>query len=354
MRSTVTKENSAPDPDENMLGPQDISTADSTLQYTQQQEEASASGASYQLPTQNNPQQTQPDYQTQQRYDPPGPAQRNRTHESTHLKLPQFWVEDPEMWFFQSENELALNDIMDEQTRYRHLLKALPQTILAKVREVVMAQPRPINPYSELKRAILERTGLSNRERYMTILSQQPIGDQKPSEILRHFRQLIPDIPEDMLRELFLQKLPNNCQQILAAGSTTSVNQLAQQADKILEISNAQSINSVEQQPNEQVTLMKNMVETMAELQTQINEIRLNNQNTNHFRQSRQETAGRGRGGFRGRGGQGRESPERHREISLERQNPKPGEKCWYCTTFGSRAFKCFCKPKTQNHEQSN
>ena len=60
-------------------------------------------------------------------------------------------------------------------------------------------------------------------------------GDRKPTALLRHIRSLNAD-PATLLRALFLTQLPHEVRQILAASGKTDLDQLAADADRIMEV----------------------------------------------------------------------------------------------------------------------
>ena len=70
-------------------------------------------------------------------------------------------------------------------------------------------------------------------------LQQLLTSAEEPSQLLRHMQQLLGDSavcnPDNkFLRELFLQRLPNNVRMVLASASDMSLEDLAQLADRII------------------------------------------------------------------------------------------------------------------------
>ncbi|KAG0440428.1 hypothetical protein HPB47_016277 [Ixodes persulcatus] len=69
----------------------------------------------------------------------------------------------------------------------------------------------------------------------------EELGDQRPSQLLRRMRQLLGDATSDadtsLLRELFLQRLPNNMVVVLAAAEDMPLERLADLADRVAEYS---------------------------------------------------------------------------------------------------------------------
>ena len=46
--------------------------------------------------------------------------------QSISLKLPQFWPDSAKIWFQQAESQFAIRNITAEQTKYHHVVAALP------------------------------------------------------------------------------------------------------------------------------------------------------------------------------------------------------------------------------------
>ncbi|GBN32525.1 hypothetical protein AVEN_222664-1, partial [Araneus ventricosus] len=71
------------------------------------------------------------------------------------------------------------------------------------------------------------------------------LGDDRPTQLLCKMRDLSSKVPEDLLKNLWLQRLPTAVQQILAV-STGDLEALAKTADKVLEVTDSSSIHMVE------------------------------------------------------------------------------------------------------------
>ncbi len=55
------------------------------------------------------------------------------------VKLPDFWVKDPKMWFLQAEAQFRRARITAETTMYDYVLMKLPQGVVMSVRALVSA-----------------------------------------------------------------------------------------------------------------------------------------------------------------------------------------------------------------------
>ncbi|KAM7294556.1 uncharacterized protein ISCGN_024062 [Ixodes scapularis] len=86
-----------------------------------------------------------------------------------------------------------------------------------------------------LKDALIQCTTASEQQ----LLTAEELGDRKPSQ-LRRMQQLLGDradnLDNSLIRELFLQSLPNYVRIILTSSDTTYLEALARMADKIMEV----------------------------------------------------------------------------------------------------------------------
>ncbi|XP_064463799.1 uncharacterized protein LOC135374800 [Ornithodoros turicata] len=135
------------------------------------------------------------------------------------LRLPPFWRQNPRSWFRQVEAQFALRHIQSQQSKYFHVLAGLPPEIAAEVDDV-LATVSLTEAYDVLKSAILVRLEVSERARFQQLLSEEDLGDRKPSQLLHRMKQLLGDSASQsqqlLLRELFLQRLPQVVRMVLA------------------------------------------------------------------------------------------------------------------------------------------
>lgn len=182
------------------------------------------------------------------------------------LKLPQFWPADPQIWFAQVEAQFATRKITNQDTKFYYVVASLSPEVAADIRDLLIQKPEE-NAYNELKKKLLERTTTTKAQKLQQLLATEELGDRKPSQLLRRFQQLLDDSPTDhpLVRELFLQRLPQHVRQLLAVTtkSTTPLEELAKLADKAMEVQTF-NVNSVQRPPES--TAFDN-------LQAQLNEI---------------------------------------------------------------------------------
>ncbi|BHF65440.1 hypothetical protein SprV_0200845000 [Sparganum proliferum] len=153
------------------------------------------------------------------------------------FKLPPFTPSNPRVCFRQIEALFATSRITSERTRYSYVLQSLPFDVAVTVEDLL--DPIPADePYTRLKEAIIQRVAKSANLMLRELSTQVELGDQTPSQLMRHMRSLLAgrDMDDAIFREIFLEKLPVPMQQVLAMlDSKTPLEKLANHADRIKE-----------------------------------------------------------------------------------------------------------------------
>ncbi|KAH7938820.1 hypothetical protein HPB52_000763 [Rhipicephalus sanguineus] len=169
-----------------------------------------------------------------------------------HVNLPPFWPNSPSTWFLQVEAHFCLRQITSQQTRYCHLVSCLPPDVADDLADI-LASPHPSHPYDTLKAAIISRKSESEHSRLQQLITATELGDRRPSQLLRRMHQLLgsPSAPQEekLLRELFLQRLPQSMVPVLVAAGDVPVDTLAEMADRVADYSRAHSLNAVTTPP---------------------------------------------------------------------------------------------------------
>ncbi|KAH8031544.1 hypothetical protein HPB51_019114 [Rhipicephalus microplus] len=124
-----------------------------------------------------------------------------------------------------------------EQCKYHLVISARSLAAAEEVSDL-LSGPAFTTTYSILKAVLLERTTASQRSRRQQFLSMEELGDRQPSQ-LRDMRQLMSGYTtttdEKFLRKLFLKRLLDNVQIVLATASTLDLNGFASLVDMVLE-----------------------------------------------------------------------------------------------------------------------
>ena len=126
------------------------------------------------------------------------------------VKLPQFWSENPDLWFFQAEAQFELRGISVSRTKYFYLVAALSPDVAGRVTSLLEEVPTE-NPYEVLKSALCHAYKLTEYQRAEALANLPPLGDNRPSELLATFRRLLPVGHKVCFRARydFLSRLPS-------------------------------------------------------------------------------------------------------------------------------------------------
>lgn len=151
------------------------------------------------------------------------------------VKPPPFWKAEPRVWFVQLEAQFNLGRITADETKYYHVVSALDSDVLTQVADVV-TNPPSAGKYETIKEKLVNVFSDSNEQRLRRLLSEVELGDKRPSQLLTEMQHLGgPTFPSELLKTLWLQRLPDNVQSILAI-SSESLEKMASMADRIAEI----------------------------------------------------------------------------------------------------------------------
>ena len=155
------------------------------------------------------------------------------------IKIPPFWPSDPKLWFGQVEAQFTTKGVLS-QTRFDYVVASLSPEYAAEVRDLILNPPTTA-PYDRLREQLIRRTTASEQRRLQQLFTTRELGDCKPSQLLRRIQQLLGDklasTDRAFLRELFLQRLPQNVRMVLAATKDTEdLEMLAALADKVIEV----------------------------------------------------------------------------------------------------------------------
>ncbi|XP_075167830.1 uncharacterized protein LOC142239991 [Haematobia irritans] len=103
------------------------------------------------------------------------------------------------------------------------------------------------NKYETLKSRIISIFSESDERKLKRLLSGQMLGDQKPTQFLRTIQNLGQgQVGEKVIRSIFLDQLAENFRAILAISEQQDVNKLAEQADKIIDMTLPSTIGNID------------------------------------------------------------------------------------------------------------
>ncbi|XP_039309201.1 uncharacterized protein LOC120359008 [Solenopsis invicta] len=131
-----------------------------------------------------------------------------------------------------------LGGITQDSTKYAYVLSHI-ETKHAKEIKDLITKPPAENKYENLKKALIQRLSISQEQQIRQLLEHEEIGDRRPSQFLRHLQALANSaIPDQLLRTLWMGRLPSQLQAILATRTADDLEAVAEQADRIHEVAN--------------------------------------------------------------------------------------------------------------------
>jgi hypothetical protein len=236
---------------------------------------------------------------------------------AVNVKIPPFWPADPEVWFAQVDAQFSTRGITSQKTKFDHIVASLTPEYATEIRDIIL-NPPDTNPYDSLKTQLIARTTASEQRRLQQLFNTEELGDRKPSQLLRRMKQLLGEkaatADNAFIRELFLQRLSPNVRMVLAsAGSSQTLEELADLADKITEVS-APEVNQVNTQ----------LSSDFQQLRSEISDLKA-------LFKSKQPSFNRR---FPSR-------PPRRSSSPAPHKRPLPPNLCWYHQRFGEDAKKC-------------
>lgn len=237
------------------------------------------------------------------------------------VRIPPFYPEKPALWFAQLEGQFILSKITSDETKFYYAMAQLEPQYAAEVEDIITSPPA-VDKYIKLKTELIKRLSASRERKVQQVLNLEELGDKKPSQFLRHLQNLAgPGLPEDFLRSIWVNRLPQRTQDIVASQLKSSLEDLAELADRLHDVI----------APTSQVAAASALPSTSAEpLLLQIAEL------TRHVRALDAKV--------------GRMSRPRERSSSHSRQrsaskrstsNYRKFPTCWYHHKFGEQARKC-------------
>lgn len=152
----------------------------------------------------------------------------------TPVKLPEFWQDEPVIWFEQAEAQFRRGGVTDERSMADHLLVALPPSILRSIRDILQERADD-SIYRRLKKRLLGRFAPSKWQLVFSVLDHPGLGDMKPSQLLDGMLALLPvgEPPGLLFQGLFLRRLPAELRDHLAAKDFPTIRDMAAVADKL-------------------------------------------------------------------------------------------------------------------------
>ncbi|XP_061717557.1 uncharacterized protein LOC133525286 [Cydia pomonella] len=148
------------------------------------------------------------------------------------VKVPPFYPDKPALWFAQLEGQFRLSRVTTDETKFYYAMAQLEPQYAAEVEDIITSPPDE-DKYGKLKTELIKRLSASRERKVQQVLNLEELGDRKPSQFLRHLQHLAgPGLPEDFLRSIWVNRLPQRTQDIVASQLKSSLEDLAELADR--------------------------------------------------------------------------------------------------------------------------
>ncbi|XP_018367051.1 PREDICTED: uncharacterized protein LOC108763704 [Trachymyrmex cornetzi] len=188
------------------------------------------------------------------------------------VRLPLFWRDNPQLWFAQVEAAFSIGRISGDESKFRRVVLNLDQSTLPLVADIVTSPPDK-EKYDAIKGRLVSVLGETTATRIRRLLATHELGDDKPSIFLQRLRNLAEgQVSDQILKSIFMERLPENIRAILAISEVTDLSKLAAQADKVMEVAKPfpGSIQAVSPETDDNTSLVNKVSADIAELTKQI------------------------------------------------------------------------------------
>lgn len=242
------------------------------------------------------------------------------------IRVPPFWPEEPEIWFAQVEGQFTISNITSDSTKFNYVIGQLDQQYSKEVKDIIISPPLN-DKYEKLKSELIKRLSASKEKKVHQLLMHEELGDRKPSQFLRHLQNLAgSDVPEDFLRTIWSSRLPSNIQTLMASQPGSSLETLADLADRVQDIMTpVHQVAAASSSPAPGSTI-DTMSKEIAELKQAVRNLTIQLDR------------------------QGRQARSPHRSSSRQARNTSSARSqsnyrkfpfCWYHAKYGVKANRC-------------
>ena len=276
----------------------------------------------------------------------------------SHVAPPRFFEEDPVIWLVQLDLYFCQAAVDDQLRRFQITATLLPGHLLRDFADI-LRNPPAVEPYTTLADAIQQRFGKSVEQRLRSLLSDQQLGDRRPSHFLRHLLDLAQaegskDSP--LVRQIFLNAMPPRVLPFLQClPSGTELSAIATTADRLLELpqpstsspgymgsamagrlAEAPQANTVQAASSDLSVLLQQMIAGITSLTATVTSLV---ETTSRRERSISRPRGRSSSGYR-------QPATHHRSQSTE------SNLCYYHQRFGASAHSCRSPCSWSGNEQ--
>lgn len=254
---------------------------------------------------------------------------------ATKVKLPDFFAENVELWFWQVESAFIASGITSDAKKYHAIIGQLPSRVIFKLADFKSNPPARNQMYDTLKNRIVKEYADSEQTKITKLLEDMPLGDRKPSQLLAEMRTKASNtaINDNFLAQLWMRALPETIRAILSAEDMTPLTDKAATADRIMEAMrngllfptrgvNEIQTNAVQSNSKASVTddVFSEFKNAIANLSTEVRQLRQSRSTKRNDTPARKNS---------------------NREPSTSNSEKPQHDFCWWHFKFGTDAKKC-------------
>ncbi|GBM44258.1 hypothetical protein AVEN_23318-1 [Araneus ventricosus] len=121
------------------------------------------------------------------------------------------------------ESQFTLACVTSEITKFHHIVAALQPEELEVFGDIILNPPAD-EPFNELRKRLCSQYSDSEEKRLRDLIYGMQLGDRKPYRLLLEIRSKAENkISEELLKSLFLQRLPTHCSRKIRTAVTRSI-----------------------------------------------------------------------------------------------------------------------------------
>lgn len=160
------------------------------------------------------------------------------------IRIWPFWKQNPQLWFSQLEAQFVTSQITTDLTKFHTIIGTIESDVLSYVSDIVLNPPAQ-GRYEAVKQRLIQLFEETENKKLKSLLTELTLGDMRPSDLLRKMRELSCNkVGDELLKTLWLQRLPLTIQTVLAASNDT-LTQLSVLADTMFELTEASTVQAI-------------------------------------------------------------------------------------------------------------
>lgn len=276
-----------------------------------------------------------------------------------NVRLPQFWSNSPATWFIQAEAQFGLGRITSDAGKYNHVVASLPQDVAESITDI-LENPPATSKYNKLKTILIERHSLSIEARIKKLLSDELMGDKKPSEFYRYLKQLAGTsgtVGEELIKKLWFSRLPHLVSIALIPQKEEAADTILPLADQIFEAMQTSNVSVIQATPKHSMN-SQNSIPSESSFSSNSN-VSSNDERYNNLEREIKSikamianiNINNNRSRSRSRGSKMSKDFQRH--SSQSKRFSSKNRLCWYHFRYGAQATKC-TSPCEYNKESTS